>query len=342
MLLNRFIYNDNAEEGAGSDPNITTEPAGTIVADPPIDSIQIPLSELEALGFKTIDDLKAHFNKPAEPTEEEKQRNQQIEKADFLNYGTKEGLITVDEYQAFETLKAKADRDLVFENFTQEFKEDNPDAEDYEVEEEQGLHWIFEPLNELEISRKERNTLICAIIYSYDNESTWIDLKQDGQVINGAILRGLKADLTASIYDDFLNQRNEKISETIGNYLDALGDWRFTTVRKHIDYHAKYIRMTENEEDFKGLDAVKKTAARENMGKLMREAVNHRKAADLLIQEIHRDYVSTQHRVSQDFNKSYVEESIKRDPYSWRQFVYYDLPIVLEKRKLAKQSKLPI
>jgi len=216
------------------------------------------------------------------------------------------------------------------------------DSDHSDAIEEQGLHWIFDPLSELEISRKERNTLICAIIYSYDNESSWIDLKQDGQVINGAILRGLKAELTASIYDDFLNQRNEKISETIGNYLDALGDWRFTTVRKHIDYHAKYIRMTENEEDFKGLDAVKKTAARENMGKLMREAVNHRKAADLLIQEIHRDYVSTQHRTNQDFGKSYIDESIKRDPFSWREFVKYDLVPMREKQKLGKQSKMPI
>lgn len=132
MLFNRFIFNDNAGENEGGDPNA---PAAAVVTDPTPESIQIPLSDLEALGFKSIDDLKAHFNKPAEPSEEEKQRNAQLEKADFLNYGTKEGLITVDEYQAFESLKAKADRDLVFENFTQEFKEDNPDADDYEVEE---------------------------------------------------------------------------------------------------------------------------------------------------------------------------------------------------------------
>lgn len=216
------------------------------------------------------------------------------------------------------------------------------DSDHSDAIEEQGLHWIFDPLNELEISRKERNTLICAIIYSYDNESSWIDLKQDGQVINGAILRGLKAGLTASIYDDFLNQRNEKISETIGNYLDALGDWRFTTIRKHIDYHAKYIRMTENEEDFKGLDAVKKTAARENMGKLMREAVNHRKAADLLIQEVHREYVTTQHRVSQDYNTSFVDESIRIDPYSWRDYIKHKYEPMQERKKIATQSKLPI
>lgn len=132
MLFNRFIFNDNAGENEGGDINA---PEAEVVTDNAPESIQIPLSDLEALGFTSIDDLKAHFNKPAEPTEEQKQRNAQLEKADFLNYGTKEGLITVDEYQAFESLKAKADRDLVFENFTQEFKDDNPDAEDYEVEE---------------------------------------------------------------------------------------------------------------------------------------------------------------------------------------------------------------
>jgi len=216
------------------------------------------------------------------------------------------------------------------------------DADHTELIEAENLHWVFEPLAELEISRKERNTLTCAIIYSYDNESTWIDLKQDGQVINGSILRGLKADLQQPIYKDFLNQENEKINEAVGNYLDMVGDWRFTTIRKHIDYHAKYIRQTENEEDFKGLDAAKKNAAREGMGKLMREAVNHRKTADALIQEVHRDYVATQHRVNQDFGKSFVDESIKRDIFSWREFVKYELIPMREKQKAAKQIKMPI
>jgi len=133
MLFNRFIYNDNAGEGAGSE-TIENEAAAPIVADPAPEAIQIPLSELEALGFKSIDDLKAHFNKPAEPTEEEKNRQAQIEKADFLKFGTEQNLITVDDYQQYESLKAKADKDLVFDNFAAEFREENPDAEDYEVE----------------------------------------------------------------------------------------------------------------------------------------------------------------------------------------------------------------
>ena len=207
------------------------------------------------------------------------------------------------------------------------------DADHLESIENENLHWVFEPLNDLLISQKEYNTLICAIIYSYDNESTWIDLNQEGQVINGTILRGLKADLNSQILKDFISLSNEQVNESIGNYLDVIGDWRFTTIRKHIDYHAKYIRQTENEEDFRGLDAAKKNAAREGMGKLMREAVNQRKAADELIQLVHRDYVTTQHRVQQDFGVPFVDESIKRDIFSWREFVKYDLKPMIEKKK---------
>jgi hypothetical protein len=216
------------------------------------------------------------------------------------------------------------------------------DADHSEQIEAENLHWVFEPLNELDIERKERNTLICAIIYSYDNESTWIDLKQDGQLINGSILRGLKADLSKPIYKDFLNQENEKINEAVGNYLDVVGDWRFTTIRKHIDYHAKYIRQTENETEFKDLSPEKRNTAREGLGKLMREAVNHRKTADALIQEVHRDYVATQHRVNQSFGKSFVDESIKRDIFSWREFVKNELRPLRQKQKEAKQAKMPI
>ena len=214
------------------------------------------------------------------------------------------------------------------------------EADHSEAIEDINLHWVFQPLEDLQVPLKERNTLIAAIIYSYDNESTWIDLKQDGQSINTNILKGLKAELNRPIYSDFLNQKNEKINEAIGNYLDVLGDWKFTTVRKHIDYHAKYIRQTENEADFEGLDAAKKNAAREAIGKLMREAVNHRKTADELIEKLHKDYVATQHRVNQSFDASFVDESIRLDPYSWRDFIKHRYEPMQERKKAAKQGSL--
>ena len=141
MLLTKFLYNVDAEEGAGLGQIVKpAAPAAEVVETPPA-AIQIPLSDLEALGFKSIDELKAHFNKPAEPNEEEKAQAAQREKADFLKYSTDEGLLSIDEFQGFESLKAKADRDLNFENFSNEFREDNPDAEDYEVEEAFNTHY---------------------------------------------------------------------------------------------------------------------------------------------------------------------------------------------------------
>ena len=130
MYLNRFFYNAEEGEGGGEPPNLEqpdNQPPAEVL-------LNIPQNELEALGFKSFDELKQHFNKPAEPTEEEKQQNAHREKADFLKFGTDEKLITVDDFQQYEAVKAKQNADLVFENFKADYLEDNPDSDDADAE----------------------------------------------------------------------------------------------------------------------------------------------------------------------------------------------------------------
>lgn len=193
------------------------------------------------------------------------------------------------------------------------------------------LHKTFEPVYRLEYNIITLNTLVCAIIYSYDNESQWIDLKWDGFTINKHILEGLNADINEEIFKEFIELKNQVILYTIGSYLDLLADWKFVTARKQIDFHAKYIRESEPmfATDF---DVDKKIKARENIGKLIREAISQRLEADKLLEQINKEYVKTQHRVQQDFNADYVQSSIdfleppvKKDILSWRQFVKYDI-----------------
>lgn len=212
----------------------------------------------------------------------------------------------------------------------------NLQADASELLTEHNMAYIFEPLEQLGVETRVKNTLICAIIYSYDNESTWADLNQDGETINRNILRGLKAE-AHPIYEQFIGQDNEKILEAIGYYLDSVSDWRFVTIRKHIDYHSRYIKISENDSEFKDLAADKKNKAREDLGKLMREAVNHRKAADALIVEVQKDYVKTEERVRSDFGTSFIDNSIKRDIYSWRQFIFNDF-LPSKKRKEAEKK----
>ncbi|MEK6881761.1 MAG: hypothetical protein AABY22_19240, partial [Nanoarchaeota archaeon] len=73
------------------------------------------------------------------------------------------------------------------------------------------LHKTFEKIFELKLSNRITNTLICAIIYAYDQDSKWIELKQDGRTITKNILEGLGADLKEPIYDEFLNLKNDDI-----------------------------------------------------------------------------------------------------------------------------------
>lgn len=197
--------------------------------------------------------------------------------------------------------------------------------------EEINLHRAFESIYYLRLSNEITNTLVCAIIYSYDNESKWIDLKHDSFTINKNILEGLYADLKEEIFQDFIKLRNDDINDAIGCYLDLLPDWKFVTAKKQMDYHAKYVRQEET--NISGLDEDKKIKARENIGKLIKESIAQRKAADELILLIEKEYVLTNHRVHQDFNANYSQKSIEftddtmpKDDGSWRYFIKYTKP----------------
>lgn len=195
--------------------------------------------------------------------------------------------------------------------------------------EEDGFYKIFEPIYKLENSIIVLNTLVCAVIYSYDPESKWIDLKSDGYSINKNILFNLGADISLPICKDFCTQSNEEICESIGNYLDTLKNWKFVTARKMIDFHSKTIM--QKEPDLKDVDEEKKPKVRENISRAMKEAVAQRQAAEQLIKELNTEYVLTDHRTKQDFNEDYIQKSLEFtdddkptvDILSWRHWIKY-------------------
>lgn len=197
--------------------------------------------------------------------------------------------------------------------------------------EEINLHRCFESIFYLGLPNEIANTLICSIIYSYDNESKWIELKHDSFTINTNILKGLYADLKEEMFQDFIHLKNDDINDSIGCYLDLLPDWKFVTARKQMDYHSKYVRQEET--NISGLDEDKKIKARENIGKLIKESIAQRKAADELILLIEKEYVLTNHRVHQDFNANFSQKSLEfiddntpKDDLSWRYFIRYTKP----------------
>lgn len=184
---------------------------------------------------------------------------------------------------------------------------------------EHNLHTPFDSIFLMDLPIEVTNALICAIIYSYDNNSKWTDLKKTSYDDKIAILKGLKADLSNPTYNEFINLSNDDINDAIGSFLDLQPDWRFSQVMRSRDYHSKAIRTPEPE--FTGLDDDKIIKAKEGIGKLLREALNHRKIADEYTLQIEKDYVNLNHRTKQDFGTDFTEKSTQRDIYSWRNFI---------------------
>lgn len=208
--------------------------------------------------------------------------------------------------------------------------------EDYtELLKEHNYYSVFEPIFNLLLTTPKINTLICAIIYSYDQDSNWINFNKDGYEINREIIEGLGGNMKEEIYTQFTELSNPNINEAVGAYLNSMIDWRFTTAREFIDYHAKYIRTKE--EDMTGLEEDKKMKTRENIGKLKTEAMAKRKASDELVVLIKKDFVNTDYRVKQDMGVSFTDETIKKNIYSWRTFVTYDLPELKKKHHLHQK-----
>lgn len=120
-----FYYEDNGGEGGGSGG----EDTNVVKPDPLLTS-----EMLKDYGLSNREELLTILNqhKESKVSVEEKQKQEQLKKADFINFAAKNDLLKVDEYNAHENIKAKPDRDLAFEKHLEEWKEDNPKVTDPE------------------------------------------------------------------------------------------------------------------------------------------------------------------------------------------------------------------
>lgn len=186
---------------------------------------------------------------------------------------------------------------------------------------EHNLHWIFQPLKELNLSIQEYNVLVAAIIYSYHPDSNKVNLKNDGFKINETILLGLGVDINIDIYKSFIRIENEKINEAIGNFFDLLSNqWEFVTIRTIIDNYAKILRMSD---DFSSItEDEKKLKAKNELEKLRHNGLLQRKTADDLILKLKRDNMITDEMAKKNFNVSFIDENLKQDIFSWREYIH--------------------
>lgn len=130
----RFFYEtgDQNEGGGSGDP---------LIQDPPKQEIPSPIitdEELKSYGFDSPESFKTFLSKHKEESipEAEKLAKANEEKANFLKFSadTKDAtgnpLLKVEDYQQYETIKSKSDKDLVFENYLTEYKEEHTDITD--------------------------------------------------------------------------------------------------------------------------------------------------------------------------------------------------------------------
>lgn len=204
---------------------------------------------------------------------------------------------------------------------------------------EVNLHTVFEPVYDMDIPLKHINQIVCYVIYSFDPDSTWLDLRKDRLENKIRIIEGLDQNPNTSPFEDIINGKNEKINEVCLSFLGTLTDWRWTTIFSLLDYHSNMIRFvhqkTESEKSFDKMDKegqvqtltedlAADTIAKINKqkGELLELAINRRKQADELLSEIKRDFVVTDSATQSDFGFNFSDTSKERvDIMSWRGFI---------------------
>lgn len=185
---------------------------------------------------------------------------------------------------------------------------------------------------------KEANTIICFIIYAYSPDSLWLDLKKDRLENKLKILHNLNANVKSELIQGIINGDNEIAGIAIFDFLEELKSWRWRTIFDLLDYSSRMSRfatqVTEAERRYQkinkegevkdvieelDIDVISKV--NKEKGMLLDQSIAKRKQADVLLEEIRKEYVGTDNATQSDFGFMFTDTSKKRDILSWRTFV---------------------
>ncbi len=185
---------------------------------------------------------------------------------------------------------------------------------------------------------EDKNRIICYIIYAYDPESTWLDLKTDRLVSKNKILDSLGANMTLPIYERVIWVNDDIVGMCIFNYLEQLKTHKWKDVFDLLDLASKIRRFaTEETEDERSYQRMNKEGEVKNItseieldtlvkiykGKsdLMDQSIEKRRKADAIIDEIRKDFVLSDMATQSDFSFNFTESSKRKDVLSWRSFI---------------------
>lgn len=192
---------------------------------------------------------------------------------------------------------------------------------------EVNLYHIFLPVYSLTYNIETLNSIVCFIIYAYDNDSQWIELKADRIDNKCQIIKGLSCDPKEEVWQAIINNEIDEVLTVVGNYLEAITTWKWKTILSCFDYHAINIRKaTEITKSTDELEAAKIDKAK---GDLLKQCLSQRQIGEDLLKEIKADFVKTDRATQQDFEFE-VTSAINIE--SWRSFIKHTLPKWKEKK----------
>lgn len=212
--------------------------------------------------------------------------------------------------------------------------------------EEINLHKIFDPIYRLNFNISNINSIICFIVLAYDNDSNWLNLKQDRYDNKIKILRSLTEDYQLPQFEEISKNENDTVNEVIGEYLIEQTTWKWQQIMTALDFHSNTLRFvrqkmeTEKKTDKMNKEGIVKELTEDydidllskvskQKGELLKQALDARRDADSLLSEIRKEFVQIDHAVQQDFGFELTSEK-SIDPMSWRSFVQQK-----NKRKVA-------
>lgn len=199
------------------------------------------------------------------------------------------------------------------------------------------LHKIFEPIYRLNFNISNINAIIGFIVLAYDNDSSWLNLKQDRYDNKIKILRSLTEDYRLEQFEEIAKNENDTVNEVIGEYLIEQTTWKWRQIMVSLDFHSNTLRFvsqkmeTEKRVDKLNKEGEKKTLVEEydldllakiskQKGELLEQALKARRDADSLLSEIKKEFVQMDHAVQSDFNFEPTDEK-RINPESWRDFI---------------------
>lgn len=218
---------------------------------------------------------------------------------------------------------------------------------------ELNIWYIFKPIFNL-YGTKSSNTISCFIIYSYDNDSAWLNYRQDREENKKRILTELGATPSAHPFKEIREKANEEINDVIAVYLQSQVTSQWGDAMAYLDYAEETRRMaTKKTESEKTLEKMNKEGeikemtseididkilkAQATKSDLLDKAVEATKKARAIIEEIGKEFLELNQAVQMDFGfEPASEKSIHYE--EWRDWVRnYAVPY--RKRQKEEDAK---